>query len=81
MPHNWTNAELIALIRDMFVTDDGGTLHLGRGIPAAWEKAGATIRVTDMTTRSGRISFTLTCDGAKWEIAACTGSGGCVLDA
>lgn len=67
MPHNWTNAEMIALIRDLFVTEEYGNLLLGRGIPDAWCRPGATIKVTRMPTRLGSVSLELQYDGKQWR--------------
>lgn len=57
MPHNWTSAEMITFIRDMFVRDDGDALVLGDGIPSAWLYDGAVFGVSDMPTRYGAVSY------------------------
>lgn len=33
IPHNWIAAEIMYLIRDIFVTEEEGGLVLGRGVP------------------------------------------------
>ncbi len=60
MPHNWTSAEIIALIRDMFVVERDGRLVLGLGVPAAWMAAGARFGVSRMPTDMGEVSYEVT---------------------
>lgn len=57
MPHNWTSAEVIALIKDMLVheTDDG--LILFSGVPSSWLQPGNRIEVQHLPTRFGEVSF------------------------
>jgi hypothetical protein len=64
MPHNWTSAEMIALLRDVFVveTDDG--LVLGQGVPQAWLKPGARFGVKNLPTERGRVSYEATVKAA-----------------
>ncbi|MBD3319816.1 MAG: hypothetical protein GF350_01840 [Chitinivibrionales bacterium] len=62
MPHNWTNAELINLIRDIFVCDHDERLVLGPGVPDSWLKPGAQFGVSNMPTRFGKISYTVSVD-------------------
>lgn len=64
MPHNWTSAEMIACIRDLFVRDEGKCLVLGAGAPAAWLAPGARFGVTGMPTRFGPVSYTVRVDEA-----------------
>src|SRR5262249_20813163 len=37
MPHAWASAELVNLVRDMLLYEDGDTLVVGAGVPAAWQ--------------------------------------------
>lgn len=60
MPHNWTSAELINLIRDIFVVEDSGTVLLGKGVPREWLKPGAKFGVENMPTDMGLVSYTAT---------------------
>ena len=60
MPHNWTSAEIITAIRDAFVTEEGGSLVLGVGVPRAWMRPGARFGVRDMPTDLGVVSYTIT---------------------
>jgi hypothetical protein len=59
MPHNWTSAEMVNLIRDMFVREDNGTLVLGIGAPEAWRKPGSQFGVKNMPTDYGPVSYTV----------------------
>lgn len=60
MPHGWTSAEMIAALRDVFVVDEPDGLRLGVGVPAAWLRPGARFGVTDLPTRHGLLSYTVT---------------------
>ncbi|MGA8109991.1 MAG: hypothetical protein WB974_11175 [Acidobacteriaceae bacterium] len=60
MPEAWGNANLVLLVRDMLLRDDGGTLHVLSGIPAEWIKPGEHMGLTDApTTFGGKVSFRL----------------------
>jgi hypothetical protein len=61
MPHNWTTAEMIALIRTIFVTEENGELVLGKGVPKGWLKPGSRFGIRDMPTDLGKVSYTVTC--------------------
>lgn len=60
MPHNWTSAELVNLIRDIFVREEGDTLILGSGVPGQWLVPGARFGVENMPTDLGPVSYTVT---------------------
>jgi hypothetical protein len=62
MPHNWTSAEMLLLLRSIFVDDSDGELILGRGIPDAWLTPGSTFGVENLPTRLGVISYRATVD-------------------
>lgn len=59
MPHNWTNAEVLAALRDSFVREDGEGLVIGSGVPRGWLTPGAEIAAERMPTDHGPVSFTL----------------------
>ena len=59
MPHNWTTAELLALVRDMLVREDGGQLIFASGVPRAWLRPGAVIAVANLPTTLGPVSYRL----------------------
>jgi hypothetical protein len=60
MPHNWTSAEMLSALRDVFVVEDGDGLVLGRGVPRSWLVPGARFGVIDLPTDHGRVSYTAT---------------------
>jgi hypothetical protein len=64
MPHNWTAAEMITLIRDIFVVEEEGYLVLGKGVPKEWLKPGCSFGVKDMPTDFGTISYTVKIDSS-----------------
>ena len=57
MPHNWASAEFIRLVRHSLILERGDELHLFEGVPAKWAKPGAVIKVRDIATEFGPISF------------------------
>ena len=60
MPHGWTAAEWIMLLRDLFVRDDGDRLVLGPHVPAAWRVPGARFGARGLPTRFGLVSYSVT---------------------
>jgi len=60
MPHNWTAAEVVNLLRSLFVTEKEGYLELCKGVPDAWMTLGASFGVEHMPTRYGPVSYTAT---------------------
>ena len=62
MPHNWTSAEMVNLLRDMFVAEENGVLLLGKGVPKAWLQPGCAFGVTDMPTDFGIVSYHVAID-------------------
>lgn len=62
MPHNWTSAEMVNLIRDIFVVEEGDTLILGKGVPPEWSKPGSRFGVTNMPTDFGPVTYTVIVD-------------------
>lgn len=60
MPEAWGNANLVLLVRDMLLRDDGGQLHLLSGIPSDWIEPGEHIAVSSApTTFGGNVSYQL----------------------
>ncbi|MHB8619532.1 MAG: hypothetical protein ACYDAG_08180 [Chloroflexota bacterium] len=57
MPHGWTAAEYVSLVRDMLLYEHGNRLEIAAGVPAAWLGAGGAISVSDMPTHFGRLSY------------------------
>jgi hypothetical protein len=60
MPEAWANANLVNLVRDMLLYEEGGLLKLFSGIPAAWIPEGEHLLVEKApTTLGGDVSFRL----------------------
>ncbi len=59
MPHNWASAEFIRLTRHTVALERGQELHLAEALPAAWIKPGATLRLKDVVTEFGPLTFEL----------------------
>ena len=57
MPHNWASAEFIRLVRHSLILERGDELHLFEGVPAKWVQPGAVIKVRDIATEFGPVSF------------------------
>ncbi len=62
MPHNWTSGEMLAMLRTIFVREEGDHLVLGSGVPDAWLKPGNRYGVQNMPTEFGVVSYTVTVD-------------------
>jgi hypothetical protein len=61
MPEAWGNANLVNLVRDMLVLEDGGALRVLSGIPADWIRPGEEISVSHAPTiLGGPVSLRLT---------------------
>jgi hypothetical protein len=81
MPHNWTSAQLILLIRNIFVTDEpmsnseaADEVVLGRGVPQSWLIPGASWGVVNMPTRFGPVSYTATVNADRTVAVDCRGA-------
>lgn len=59
MPHNWTGAEFIRLVRNSLVLERGKELHLFEGMPARWVKPDSEIAVMRIPSEFGPISLSL----------------------
>jgi hypothetical protein len=64
MPHNWTTAEMLTLLRDVFVVEEAGGLTLGAGVPREWIAPEARFGVRNLPTDFGMVSYTVTFDRA-----------------
>lgn len=72
MPHNWTSAEMINLIRDLFVCERNGRLVFGLGVPEAWLKPGSRFGVRKMPTEFGPVTYTVTIRPDGSPVVRCT---------
>jgi hypothetical protein len=57
MPHGWAMAEFFLLLRDSLVFESGGTLVLLAGVPEAWFKAPAGMKLANLPTHFGPCSL------------------------
>ncbi len=53
MPEAWANANLVNMVRDMLLLEQGGALHLLPGIPAGWVGVGDEISIRNAATTLG----------------------------
>jgi hypothetical protein len=58
-PDGWANANLIMLIRNMLVREEGSALHLLSGIPPDWIAPGQSIGIRQAPTMLGPVSYAL----------------------
>jgi hypothetical protein len=70
MPHTWIGAEYILAFRNLFVYEKGDQLILGAGIPRSWVKDRKGIRIRDVPTYFGKISYSMrrTSEGLKVKV-------------
>jgi hypothetical protein len=59
MPHNWASAEFIRMVRHMLILERGSQLHLLEGLPSSWTRPDATIKMNEIPTSFGPVSFSL----------------------
>ncbi len=58
-PHGWFAAKFRALVRNLFVREQGTDLHLLSALSPEWVRDGAEIRVERAPTEFGQVNFTL----------------------
>jgi hypothetical protein len=58
-PHGTYSGELVTLIRNMLVRDDGSRVYLLSAVPTAWLEPGQVTAVTQAPTTLGRVSVRL----------------------
>lgn len=58
-PEGWAEANLIMLLRNMLLREQGQSLHLLSGIPTDWIAPGQKITVRNALTMFGIVSYTL----------------------
>lgn len=70
-PHAWASADLLALLHDMVVREDGDEIRLLDAVPPAWLRPDATTRVRRAATVHGPVDLELraTSTGAtlRWD--------------
>lgn len=57
VPHGWSAAHYVLLLRDMLLREDGNKLILLSCVPDAWLDDGKTIEIKNAPTYFGKISF------------------------
>ncbi|MDB5048495.1 MAG: hypothetical protein JWO30_1566 [Fibrobacteres bacterium] len=57
--HGWSAAEFVNLVREMLVSERGGTLRLAEAAPVKWFKPGLSLEAMGAPTPYGTVSFTL----------------------
>ena len=57
MPHGWTAAEYVDLVRDMLLYETGNSLQIAAGVPASWLPDGGHIAITKLPSTFGRVSY------------------------
>ncbi|CAB4911055.1 unannotated protein [freshwater metagenome] len=72
-PHGWASADLLSLLHDMLVREDGDAVRLLDVLPPSWLRAGRTTRVLRARTAHGSVDVSLrtTRTGAvlRWSAA------------
>jgi hypothetical protein len=70
MPHGWVGSDFIRSATEMFAytRDADGVLVLAAGVLPEWLARGDTIRVRDLRTEHGRISYTMHMDAGAVEL-------------
>ena len=58
-PHGWFAAKFRAVVRNMFVREQGTDLHLISALSPEWVKDGEEVRVERAPTEFGQLNFTL----------------------
>jgi hypothetical protein len=66
MPHGWTAAEYVSLVRDMLFFEDGATLQLAPGVRAEWLASdGMAVAVDRLPAYFGTVSYELRRAGSR----------------
>jgi hypothetical protein len=58
-PHAWAAGDLLSLIHDMLVREDGSEIRVLDAVPPAWLKPGRTTRVRNAATIHGTVDVSL----------------------
>ena len=68
VPHGWSAAHYILLLRDMLLREDGDKLVLLSCIPGAWLDDGKIIEIKNAPTYFGKVSFKIESSRAKGSV-------------
>ncbi|HVA26100.1 MAG TPA: hypothetical protein VMW62_17130 [Chloroflexota bacterium] len=69
MPHGWTAAEYVDLVRDMLLYESGDTLQLAAGVRSAWLADGKAVAVNQAPTYFGTLTYRLRRAGSTLTLA------------
>jgi hypothetical protein len=64
MPHGWTAAEYVCLVRDMLLYERDDTLQIAAGVRAEWLTDGKAVAVNELPTYFGPLTYKLTRSGS-----------------
>jgi hypothetical protein len=59
LPHTYSCSSQLRLLREMLVSEDGGRLVLGAGVPAGWLGAGKRVAVERAPTSFGEVGYSI----------------------
>lgn len=81
MPHTWIGAEFVNVIRNMLILEDGDVLYLAKGVPAEWCKPGDGIKLTDMPTHFGDVTYEMksAADGITVDVSGNLSGAGKII--
>jgi hypothetical protein len=77
MPHAWAAAEVVSLVRDSLLYEDGERLVVGAGVPARWQ--GQPFSAHGMPTTWGKADLDVAADGVV-QVTGISPPGGVTLD-
>jgi hypothetical protein len=72
LPHGWIGAEFIRAVRDLFAYEDGDSLVLAAGVPAAWLE-GEGVTVENLPTHFGLLGYRLRRTGGALRLSVSAG--------
>ena len=66
MPHTWVGSDYIRSFLDMFAyeRESDSTLVLAAGVKDEWANSGETVKVSNLSTHYGPLSYTITTNGS-----------------
>ncbi|MCE5315503.1 MAG: hypothetical protein ABFD49_09405 [Armatimonadota bacterium] len=59
MPHGWTSASYICLIRNLLVRESGKDVIIASGVPVEWLAPGCNIEIDSFPTTNGAVGYKL----------------------
>jgi len=60
-PHGWFAARYMSQIRNLLVREEGTEIHITSALAPLWVKSGKQVKVIDVPTFFGSVSYTLDC--------------------